>query len=1260
MSEPIIQAKESLLRNGDFKDLLNHWIDKGTVAIQNEFYESEFIPFMHVGVGASARQEVVVPKKADASASYELTFLCELRPGFDWSGESGWLCILSGSDVLMNTELKAGDSRSLEQDQARLAAGQPLEFKPIRYRQSLDQLAFDSGDVLTFEVRGVPSNPSDRRTGVLITWIDLQLKLEPLKLQAMRLDEQDLVPDRKLYLCLGASLGNGLDDPLYMQHYLSFEPRDGNAWQGTKMALTVRDNPLEAIMTAPDWGVDQTLTVPWSLDCPWMAEDKTYEFSIILFNQYDAEPYPIEVSLGHHRLAFGDEQKATFYPVLEYAQSVRLGVQIVSHYTRQALDGRTVNWTSAAQGVLGAGVTDEQGWVFFDFEPKTAGDVVITAWVDSPYYATGKVTYDFAVKVLATDPWKALRAVIGTQETAWEATGYPNRGSNHPVIVRLPADSPLLGAALSLHWSGEGHEQLGVTVNPPLEAPLPFNGGDVLWTLTSEDRLDGRFELSLQCSKLLLPSPGKPMSLARNRLRVGEVREANKFPIVDEEESVLLRVQAIHYLTAGDGDPVSNALVEWVTPDGDAVHDVTGAGGWTSLLYTPKSTGDKTVTAYLKAHPDDTAVEQDFTVKPVATSPWKGEVEIRLDAVKVESPLGMLCRRGQTHALTVVPKAGSDWIGRNISLHWRGNDPAIGLTPEDLTSPKTLLAGGVEWKLVSNKNDSSSGLFELELRLAGLASVRELSGRLLSEDLTEEVALMLDQIHAELDARNLYPCLGAVHRFKVLPNALSPLVGLDASLKWSGAPADSLGATVEPTLDRPQVLSDGGVNWTLGFTASTAPGEFALTLALPQLKFEAIAKPMTLAHNRVRIEAWRGAAVDPVIGQAPAWMWVQVYSHYTNRPVDQAPVTWTGDTGPRDIQTTVDGWSGFDFAPKIAGDQLVTASVLSRYDNYPSTQPMTVEALASDPWEEVLVSFDKQPPQPLGTHTFFPRRNTQHWLDVTAPAGSALFNKDLVLGMTGTGPAELGMRFEEPRLGEPWLFPSAGQTYSFKTGDLKDASFGLRFSSARLASLSPVNAMSLGQGEQVLKIAERQRSHQTLLWGTEVSEQITVISAISGRPMVGVTVTWRSPDLGVKQSTSNFYGVAKIAFVPTTPGPLELTASVGGELHSDSVSLPFFLNEPRKIDSLTSPQPGGPEGAWVSATVNVVSALTGEPLQGVEVEWKYPDRILESTYTDENGNAEVRFRLAGIRRTWLQAAVRGGYAGWDAQFLEFELVPVNE
>lgn len=125
-------------------------------------------------------------------------------------------------------------------------------------------------------------------------------------------------------------------------------------------------------------------------------------------------------------------------------------------------------------------------------------------------------------------------------------------------------------------------------VSPALEQPVPVDSVDTVWTLTSDDSSDGRFVLSLVCSKLLLPSPDKPMSLARNRVKVGEVRGANKFPIVDEQESVLLRVQVLHDVTLGDGDPVTNALVDWETPEDDIVRTVTGAGGWASLLYTPK------------------------------------------------------------------------------------------------------------------------------------------------------------------------------------------------------------------------------------------------------------------------------------------------------------------------------------------------------------------------------------------------------------------------------------------------------------------------------------------------------------------------------------------------------------------------------------------------------------------------------------------------------------------------------------------------
>ncbi|PNG44055.1 hypothetical protein A1354_19120 [Pseudomonas asplenii] len=1257
MHEPVIQANQSLVLNGDFTQQLDHWTDKGAVGLTSEMYEGAFISFLVAGVGGSVTQQVSVPKKPDAGASYELTFLCEFRPGPDWSGQLGRLRILNGNTELMSIELKRETLRSLEDDTARLAAAQPLDFNPIAYRESLDHLAFDSGDTLTFEVSGVPSNPSDKRSVVRITRIDLQLKLEPLKLQALSLDEETLTPGQTLYLCLGASLGGASDDPLFMPHKLSFTPVAGSAWLDTQIALTSHGNPMEAVKADPEWGVDQALLSQWSLDCPAIGEEKSYDFSINLVNQYSAEPYAIDVSLGHHRLAIREVQDAAYYPVLEYAQSVRLGVQVVSFYTGQALDGRTVTWTASGQGVLGAGITDEQGWVYFDFAPSTAGDVVIKAAVESPYYASGEVTHEFAVKVLATDPWKALRSVVEEIETQWDVTGYPNRGAAHPVIVRLLDDSPLQGTDLSLHWSGVGHEQLGVTVRPPLEEPVPFDGRDSLWTLTSEDRLDGRFDLSLVCSKLLLPSVAKPMSLARNRIKVGEVREANKYPIVDEAESVLLRVQAVHEVARGDGDPVSNALVEWVIPDGDPVHSATGSGGWASLLYTPKTAGEKTITARLKAHPEAMSVEHPFTVTAVATNPWKSQVKIWLDDAEVQrNTLGVLCRRGQTHTLRVEPVAGSDWLGRNISLHWRGVDPDIGLRPTDLGTPKPLTLPGPQWQLVSDSSTSLSSLFELELHLEGETNVRELAGRLMSADLTEEVALMLDQVPSALDDRSLYPCLGAVHRFNVLPQALSPLVGLEASLIWSGTPADSLGATVAPPLEHTQTLNDGGAIWTLDFTGSETQGEFALTLALPQLSFEAIAKPMTLAHNKVRFEAWRESAVDPVIGQAPAWMWVQVYSHYTNRPVDQAPVSWIIDDNPRDIQTTTDGWSGFDFRPQVAGEESVTAAVLSRYDDYEDRRPMTVKSLASDPWEGLMVSFDKQSEQPMGQQTFFPRRKGQHELHVRALDGSDLLGQYLTLGMTESGPAALGIRFEEPRLGDPRLFSSAGLTYRFRVDDLKDGSFGLHCSSTRLASLSPVNAMSLGQGEQVVKIAERQRVNQTLFWGDAVTEQITVISSISGKPMVGVTVTWRSPDLGEVTSITNFYGVAKIEFVPTTPGALELTVSVGGALHSDSIALPFFVHEPREIQSLISSDPTGYPGQEVSAQVIVVSARTGEPLVDVDVEWEYPGIKIAPTKTDGTGKAEVAFRLPPIKEGWLLAAVKGGYAGWEVRSMMFTAI----
>lgn len=1242
MNEPIVQANRNLLFNGDFSEGTDGWKKNGiSIGVSGDWYAGDRILLLHLSHESYVSQEFEVPRKTSSDARYRLSFLCETI-----HEQSGWLFLFKGSEELLKVELKPGTGRNLEQDPARLAVGQPLDFVPIEYEQTLDS-SFDAGDTLRVEIKSPPNANNDYYSKVRITRLDLQLHLDPLKLRTMKLDDQVLDEGSTLYFCLGATDA--------APHSLTFEPEPQNAWDNTEAALTLTDNPQQAIIVKPGPEVEQLLTEQWSLDCPVVGDEDPYSFTLNLVNRYNAEPYPIPVSLGHHRLKFRERLEAAYYPVLEYRQSVRLGVQVASFYTQQSVAGVTVNW-STAERVTAVSVSDEYGWAYFDFQPTVAVEALIEASVGSPYYSSGVYTEQFNVRVLATDPWKDLRAVVDEVETAWDANGYPNRGSTHDLLARLPDNSPLLDTELSLHWSGDSHEQLGVDVSPPLEDPVQVARPDMLWTLTCDDELDGRFLLSLVCSKLLLPSPGKPMSLARNRVRVGEVHEANKFPVVDEQESVLLRVQVLHETASADGDPVRNALVEWHTPE-DVITTCTGYGGWANVFYTPMRAGDLKVMAHVKAHPEAVPVTREFEVSAIATSPWKTEVEIRLDGKIVQrNTLGLVCKKGLRHTLSVTPVAGSSWIGKGVSLQWRDDDPPdIGLQFSEPGVSKPLTAAGVQWTLSSAAEDSISSLFELELRLESVSIVRELSGRLLAADLSTEVSLLLDQVRAAPNDHVLYPCLGATHRFNVLPGELSPLVGLQAALSWSGTSMDDLDASVRPSLDTSQTLSDGGAIWELDFSASEQPGQFALTLALPELGYVTQAKPLVLGHNKVKIHAVREAAVDPVVGQTPAWLWVQVYSHFTDRAVGQVPVKWWDGMDGATTLTDAEGWSGFGFRPDTGDMHSVTALVESYFDNFEDARTVAVKAQLTDPWSELWVSFDNKPAQLWGEKTYFPRRKGQHRIDVKAAANSALLDCSLALGMTGTGPEELGIRFDGPMLGEFQRFTEEGLTYLYSAGDLKNGRFGLCFACERLANLSPVNAMSLGEGAQVVKIAERSRVSQTLLWGEVVSEQITVVSAISGRPMAGMVVVWRSADLGEVTTTTNFYGEARIRFVPKTPGAAQLTATVGDAQYSESISLPFILHEPREIKELVSDDLTGYPGQEITAQALVVSANTGEPLANVEVMWEYDNKYLPATLTDKDGMATVRFFLGSAGETGLWASVKGGLAGWDVKALSFSV-----
>ncbi|MGE8177602.1 hypothetical protein [Pseudomonas fluorescens] len=1248
MSEPVIQANASLVLNGDFREGYSSWESvqptPGWVNRVRVGYQGEEIYCLTVGNEASVSQIIEAPKDLRADARYFISFLCE-----SWHDKAGRveISIEESSEPAQVILLPPGHGQV---NKAHCDDGRPMDFEPVKYEVELT-LPLKRHD----KVRVSVFSPRDDDFGkiIYITRIYIHLHLGPLALQQLTFDGTPQSPDRPLYLCLGATGDSA--------HSLGFVPVADNAWLNTHASLTSEDNPQGGVVTTPALGIDHPLDSQWGVDCPVVEDDGPHAFSFSLLNQYTADAYPIQASLGHHRLEFGEVLEAAYYPVFEYEQSVRLGVKVVSYYTAQALAGREVTWSvnGERQGVTL--LTDDEGRVYFDYTPTAAGKFIITASVASLYYPSGVFTQSFDVLVLATDPWKDVMAVVDGKPTPWdEKTGYPNRGSQYPVTLKLPADSPLLGTKLWLSWDGDSSPaELGVTVSPELNEPVPVTVTELLWMLTCGDDLDGKFELLLGCSKLLLPSRKKPMSLARNVVEIGAVRMFNTSPVVDEGGRALLMVQVLHVLASGPGDPVVKALVEWEGPNGTE-STTTGAGGWASFSDKPENADPYAVTAKVRAHADMSPIERQFDVTPVASSSWNGKAEFHLDGASVDlARVGIVCLRGESPTFRVTPMAGSPVAGKPMTLTRSTESPDLGLT---IGPPTATPEGGWEWRLSSVFGSSRSSLFEFSLKSDALPEARVLSGRLLSSDMAAEASVLFDQVSATQGNQTLFPCLGALHHFNFLVNALSPLIGLDVMLTWSGTPADELDASVTPALHLPQVISAGGAPWALDFTVSQNNGQFALALELPQLKLTSTANEMQLGHNKVRIEALHEAAVDPVVGQDRAWQWVRVISSFTRQPVAQVPVTWTAGTSSK-VETDENGLSGYGLLPTAAQLHNVEVLVASPYDGYEDKRTMTVNVLPSDPWKGLVVKFDRQLDQPWGTKTYFPRRKGEHLIELFADADSALRDQEVTLGLTGTGPAALGLKFSSA-LGVPQRFSEGKLSYTLKCDDLKDGSFALRLAASRLQNLSPANAMSLGTGLQVLKIIGNNRVHQTLDWEQVLHEQVTVVSAISGKAMAGWTVTWRSPDLGVVKALTDFYGVARVSFKPVTTGAGELTATVGDEVHSDSVSQAFTLNEPRKILELievNTVEKGVAEESEARAQATIVSSHTGKPLEGVEVMWDFSGQALPSSFTDKDGIATFAFALTAGGNGVLTATVKGGVGGWDtAQLVYGGLVPVIE
>ncbi|MHC8331680.1 hypothetical protein [Pseudomonas sp. LB3P25] len=1236
MNNPAPGTNTNLVANGDFKQGYDDWEDVTNpdgVDIGEDDWGEERLRYVSLKNQASVCQVIEVPGDDDPDARYHLTFLYEtlhLLPG-------KVLVAKEGSEQEIEIELPP---RREPQD-----SSAPLLLDLIELEQYLD-LDLQAGDQLRITLISPKNEPNDRVSKVILTRIELHLELTPLQLAQVVNDGQRFSPEQTLYLCIGA-MGDA-------RHALHFEPLQGSPWAGLPAALWSNDNPQQAINTLPALGENQPFNLPWFADCPVLQGDAPFLFTLSIYSKYTAAPYLLSVSLGHHRLKLNVLKGAAFWPVL--GQTVPLEVQVLSHYTGKPVSGVEVTWRLGVD-VLHSGPSDGEGKAGFDYTPDSDGLQTIEVSVPSPYYEALTERESLEIRVLKDDPLKTVQVRFeGGEAAVWgEKTGYPDRGSSYSFSVILPEGSPLLGDQIAVRWGEGGYlpEDLDITSMPDFGCLINAESNELEWTLDCGDRLDARFGLFLSNPRLLRGSRDNAMSLARNNYKIGDWREANKSPMVDEGDSVHCMLQL---LTPND-QPALDVSVDWVTPRG-TVTTQTGIGGWASVIDKPTEAGSYEIVAKVQSRIGAAPLEHRFAIVARENSGWKNEIDFSLDTKIIDrGKWGIICRRGATHTLRIDPKTqDSPFIGHSITLKWQGGvDPELGLVFDPpLGGTHTLTKAGLEWKVISGRD--RSGLFELEIGSSYLQEARELSGRLIGLNVEDEATLVFDQMPSAFGEKTLYPCLGSVHVLSVLPHAFSPLQGLE--LEWALDDPHPPGLVISPGNGESQVITAGGVQWELDCRGVQEPAVYGLYLHGTDIVQTDQRIELKVDHNKLKIGAVRPAAVDPVLSKGErARLEVQYLSWFSDLPAAGMAVSWSEAAGPLPSSVTdAGGWAGLDYEPGSAGLISVVAQRINPYDASVADQSFDVNVLATDPWLDLKVKTEDTNGD-WGTSTFFPRRNREFNLTLSANEGTYLHGRSVALGLTGTGPEALTLAFEPVALGAYRSFAN-GLPITFKSGGVGDGGCSFRLAASRLLALSPPNAVSLGAGSRAIKLSAITSRLQVIDWGSVFEARVTVVSVFSGKPVVGVPIVWSGSDLEPVSMQTNFYGVATVRFTPTIAGLGQLTATAGDDQASDSLSLSYTVNAPRQILEIGGPDLIGYPGEEVSAYAIVVSGHTGKALEGVAVDWRFKGVSLEPTVTDVDGKASIRFKLPdGVGERALIASVGGGVIGREAARLVFELSP---
>ncbi|MHA3736725.1 hypothetical protein ACXR0M_13775 [Pseudomonas sp. Eth.TT006] len=921
-------ANKNFIVNGDFSNDLDGWeinderkVTRQTGQWQNK--EVSYINAVNMGEGEQTIMLALLPRPTPDRAVYKLMFHYEAV-----QGAIGTLRINPG----LGGEVDLRLAPSLEAESEPLAGLDDLLLDLDLKEYSHELTLATEEESVKFTIISPDNGGPGRPGAVRVTFVRVELLLEPLRLDCVMIDGERQPPGERLHLCFGA------------RHELALQLSSDSMWSGTLAGMLVNDDvsdPENILDSSPPWGAEHPVADPWEISCRDVFEDREIEHILAVRSQYTADTYSLSTVSGHFRLDVIALLEAVYYPVIDLNQRVLLRVRVLSHYTRMPLASREVTWTlkgptDADDIVLFRQPTDENGEAEFTWTPSAAGNWQIEASVNS-HYKKEDARYRFAVRVLKEDPWLSATFSLDGSQRQWiwgQDTGYPCRGATHEVRLSFAPEHVLSESELALHWEGDDPAGLDMAFNPDLDAFNPVEGAGQKWAMVCGNRRDSRFGFTVSCSKLLHPSPSQALVLAHNWLALGETRQPTRFPSVGGAD-LRLEAQILSQVPGVGG--VSGIDVEWHI-NGSLVETLrTGDDGWSVYPFRLVEEGVSTIAAKAVSLFDGLEIEFEFRITVLPENPWNQLVTVTLNGRK-EERVGLLCfRNAEPVDLLVVP--GDDTLlDEEIFLELRNADDLdldFHFDPP-LNTRRQLTKTGLVWKVHSNSNVSA--LFQLYVCHEELTPF-ELQGRLLSKRLEEEGTLRFDDKVVD-SSGTLYPCLGGEHTLHFTPAIGSLLNGLEVAAIVSDVSGRAPDMKLEP--EQARELQSEGLGWTLDARNATEAGESVLSLELPQAGFTYPPIDLSLGHNRIKIADVRGPTFDPFVGETVN-LEINIQSYYTERALAGIWLGFSHGGATTPVLTSADGWARFRFTATQTGSVQVIATAPSLYDEPGNSPSFTFE-----------------------------------------------------------------------------------------------------------------------------------------------------------------------------------------------------------------------------------------------------------------------------------------------------------------------------